>query len=94
MRSLQTNTTRASFLIFIVACAFSSANNADSKPVSCFKLQDQSLKTLVGLIQLETSRPAGNEHLAASFVAERLDEADIPYKLFERSPVERALLPD
>jgi hypothetical protein len=57
-------------------------------------LQDQSLKTLVGLIQLETSQPAGNEHLAASFIAERLDEADIPYKLFERSPVERALLPD
>lgn len=50
------------------------------------KLQDRSLETLVGLIQLDTSQPAGNEHLAAAYIADRLESADIPYKLFE--PVE------
>ena len=56
------------------------------KPISWFKLQDRSLETLVGLIQLDTSQPAGNEHLAADYIAKRLDSADIPYKLYEPAP--------
>jgi acetylornithine deacetylase/succinyl-diaminopimelate desuccinylase-like protein len=43
----------------------------------------RSLQTLVDLIQQDTSQPAGNEYLAADYLAKRLDDAGIPYKTYE-----------
>ncbi len=49
-------------------------------------LNERSLQTLVELIKLDTSQPAGNEHLAATYIAGRLDEVGIGYKIFEPLP--------
>lgn len=49
-------------------------------------LNERSLQTLVDLIKLDTSQPAGNEHLAADYIAKRLDSSGIPYKTFEPAP--------
>ncbi|MDG1204751.1 MAG: M20/M25/M40 family metallo-hydrolase [Pseudomonadales bacterium] len=50
------------------------------------KLQDDSLSTLVDLIKMDTSQPAGNEYLATDYLGKRLDEVGIAYKTFESEP--------
>lgn len=45
--------------------------------------ETRSLQTLVDLIKLDTSQPAGNEYLATDYLAKRLDKAGIPYKTYE-----------
>jgi acetylornithine deacetylase/succinyl-diaminopimelate desuccinylase-like protein len=50
------------------------------------KLQSDSLATLVDLIKLDTSQPAGNEYLATDYLAKRLNEVGITYKTFESEP--------
>ena len=50
------------------------------------KLNADSLQTLVDLIQLNTSQPAGNEYLASNYLGSRLDDAGIPFKTYEAKP--------
>lgn len=54
-----------------------------SQDIDWPSFEKRSLQTLVDLIKLDTSQPAGNEYLAADYIAGRLDEAGIPYKTYE-----------
>lgn len=56
---------------------------AQSAEINWPKVQKESLSSLVGLIQLDTSQPEGNEILAANYIAEKLQQEGIPYKIFE-----------
>lgn len=73
-------------LSWVCAILLVSVQAYGQKPVSWFKLQDRSLQTLVELIQIDTSQPKGNEHLAADYIAKRLDSVGIEYQLFEPEP--------
>ncbi|MCZ6653813.1 MAG: hypothetical protein O7D91_12400, partial [Planctomycetota bacterium] len=42
--------------------------------------------TLAGLIQLDTSQPAGNEILAARYLQRKLEREGIPSRIFESAP--------
>ncbi|MFT7686269.1 MAG: acetylornithine deacetylase/succinyl-diaminopimelate desuccinylase-like protein [Candidatus Azotimanducaceae bacterium] len=50
------------------------------------KLERDSLNTLVDLIKMDTSQPAGNEYLAVNYLAKRLANEGIAYKIFESIP--------
>ncbi|MCB1645703.1 MAG: M20/M25/M40 family metallo-hydrolase [Pseudomonadales bacterium] len=50
------------------------------------QVEKDALQTLVDLIRLDTSQPAGNEHLAASYLARRFEALDIPWKVYEPVP--------
>ncbi len=56
---------------------------AQSQPMDWQAFEARSLQTLVDLIQLDTSQPAGNEYLATDYLAKRLKAAGIPYKTYE-----------
>ena len=49
-------------------------------------LEQQTLQTLVDLIQMDTSQPAGNEILAANYLKGRLDAQGIPSTIYEAAP--------
>lgn len=71
----------------LTLCALLTLNlPAFATEVDWDKLNARSLQTLVELIQLDTSQPAGNEYLAADYIAARLDTVDIPYKRYEPAP--------
>ena len=63
-----------------LAQASSSDSTAD---LNWQSFEKRSLQTLVDLIKLDTSQPAGNEYLAADYIASRLDAAGIDYKTYE-----------
>ena len=50
------------------------------------RLESDSLNTLVDLIKLDTSQPAGNEYLATDYLGKRLSAAGIEFKTFEAEP--------
>jgi len=50
------------------------------------RLESDSLNTLVDLIKLDTSQPAGNEYLATDYLGKKLKAAGIAYKTFEAEP--------
>lgn len=50
------------------------------------KLESDALNTLVDLIKLDTSQPAGNEYLATDYLGKRLKAEGIDYRIFEAEP--------
>ncbi len=50
------------------------------------ELEESALTTLVDLIKLDTSQPAGNEIIAARYLAERLSNAGIKSEIIESAP--------
>jgi len=50
------------------------------------RLETDSLNTLVDLIKLDTSQPAGNEYLATDYLGKRLKAEGIEYQLYEAEP--------
>jgi acetylornithine deacetylase/succinyl-diaminopimelate desuccinylase-like protein len=85
-------------LVFLIIGLINSAANAvsDSSPanlqtliaqtINWSKIESQSLQTLVDLVQLDTSQPAGNEYLATDYLGQRLEAAGIPFKTYEAAP--------
>lgn len=59
--------------------------NSQSK-VDWMQIKKESLATLKGLIQLDTSQPAGNEIQAAKYIQELLKNEGIDSKIFEALP--------
>lgn len=57
-----------------------------SAAVDLARLQEDSLSTLVDLIRLDTSQPAGNEILAARYLAQRLTDEGIDSTIYESEP--------
>lgn len=68
-------------IILVIACGPCRA--AD---INFNGLQDDALRTLVDLVQLNTSQPAGNEILAARYLKARLDGAGIAARIYESRP--------
>ena len=50
------------------------------------EVRKEALRTLVDLVQLETSQPEGNEILAADYLKKKLDAEGIPSEIFEAGP--------
>jgi len=50
------------------------------------RFESDALNTLVDLIKLDTSQPAGNEHLATDYLGKRLKAEGIAYQVFEAEP--------
>jgi len=69
------------FLLCLLTCF-----EAHADPVDVAQIQAGAVKTLVDLIRLDTSQPAGNEILAANYLKARLDAAGVPSKIFEAAP--------
>ena len=69
-------------LVFLFALTFLSSSGYGQEP-DWENFEKRSLQTLVDLIKLDTSQPAGNEYLAAEYIAGRLDAVGIPYKTYE-----------
>ncbi|MEO2174781.1 MAG: M20/M25/M40 family metallo-hydrolase [bacterium] len=62
------------------------SQSVDTVSVDWPTMESRALKTLVDLIQLDTSQPAGNEYRATDYLSQRLDVAGIPYKIYEAEP--------
>ena len=70
-------------LLTLIATALCFSVAAHASDIDWPALEKRSLQTLVDLVKLDTSQPAGNEYLASDYLAKRLDKAGIPYKTFE-----------
>ena len=57
-----------------------------AQPIDWPTFEQQTLQTLVDLIQLDTSQPAGNEILAANYLKGRLDAQAIESTIYESAP--------
>ncbi len=77
------------FSAIFLTLTFQSSLAAD---IDWSALNKQSLQTLVDIIKLDTSQPAGNEYLVTDYLEQRLKEADIPFETFEAEPGRRNLV--
>ena len=70
-------------LLSVVAALLSFSLGTRAMEPDWQRLESDSLNTLVDLIKLDTSQPAGNEYLATDYLGKRLKAEGVDFKTFE-----------
>ena len=70
-------------LLSLVAALLSFSLDTRAMEPDWQRLESDSLNTLVDLIKLDTSQPAGNEYLATDYLGKRLKAEGVDFKTFE-----------